>query len=187
MARTHARHRLRRRLWRLVAHAILPVGPVAVLDAQRDRRAERVPMPDARKYLDGVALDLHPSAASVAALPPPQLLVNRRLREGHTCRNALDDSGETWPVRLTRREKAKHLLCALFRRPQCPDHFHVRLTCIMSQRCPGGIEARCGYTASLQRQSSSPAGSSPRSTRAALAGGRGDPWRRARHAHRRAG
>src|SRR5581483_3786924 len=57
---------LRRLGWRLLAHAILPVGPVAILDAQRDRRAERVAVAHAGEHLGGVVLDLHASAAPVA-------------------------------------------------------------------------------------------------------------------------
>ena len=109
MSRPHARHRLRRLGWRLGAHALLPVGPVAVLDAQRDRRAERVAMADAGKHLDGVALDLHAAAAPIAALAPPQLLVNgvARRRAAPAGMPSMNRS-QAGAVRFAGRQEAEH-------------------------------------------------------------------------------
>ena len=50
------------------AHALLPVGVVAVCDLQRDRAAERAAVADAAGDLGRVALDLHAPAAAVAEL-----------------------------------------------------------------------------------------------------------------------
>src|SRR5579884_1481712 len=75
MTRAHACHRLdRRRLgWKWVGgHALAPVDPVAILDPQRNGRAQGVAVTHAGEDLDGVLLDLHAPAATIAALAPSQ-------------------------------------------------------------------------------------------------------------------
>src|SRR5208282_5062775 len=55
---------------------LLPIGPVAILDANSYRRANRLPVPHAREHLRAVFLDLLPPAAPVSQLPPVQLVID---------------------------------------------------------------------------------------------------------------
>src|SRR5881409_3107830 len=57
-------------------HHVPPVLPVAVPHEHGDRRAQRLPGAHPREPLDLVRLDLHASAAAVAAHAPPQLDVD---------------------------------------------------------------------------------------------------------------
>jgi hypothetical protein len=77
--RAHRLGRAREGLW---AHAPRPVGEVAVLDAQRDGRAEGLAAAHARLDADDVALDLHAPAAAVAALSPREVAVDVLGEEG---------------------------------------------------------------------------------------------------------
>src|SRR5688572_27617791 len=81
-------------------HNIGPMDKIAVLDHQSDRRAKRLSMADAGKYLNGVRLDLHPTAPAVALLPPPKLVVDRGLIDRHPGRHALDDDDKSGTVRF---------------------------------------------------------------------------------------
>ena len=81
-------------------HPLLPVGVVAVGDLQRDRAAERAPVPNAPGYGRRVALDLHPPAAAVPELAARHVgvdLLGVQLQAG---RQALDDRGQAGPVGL---------------------------------------------------------------------------------------
>ena len=51
---------------RIGRHDLLPLGPLAVADAQRDRAAERGAVADAADDLQVVGLEAHPGTASVA-------------------------------------------------------------------------------------------------------------------------
>jgi hypothetical protein len=61
------------RRWR---HPVEPIGVVAVGDGHRDRRPERLSAPHAGDELDAVRLDLHPTAAPVAALTAREVTVD---------------------------------------------------------------------------------------------------------------
>jgi hypothetical protein len=52
------------------------MNKIVVFDHQRDRRTERFAVSNARQYLDRVRLDLHPAAASIALLTPPEFMVD---------------------------------------------------------------------------------------------------------------
>src|SRR5262245_20125409 len=114
MPRTRTRHvgpfAAGRAFWRLGldVHRLLPVHPVAIPDEERDRRASGHAMTNAAKDLRAVALDLHASATSVAALPPTQLRVERIDVEGQTGRHAVEGDDERLPMRLAGGEKPKH-------------------------------------------------------------------------------
>ena len=69
----------------LDGHGLLPVGPVAIFDAQRDGRADRLPVPNAGQRLDVVLLDLLPAAAPVAQLAPVQVAVDKIEVDAQTC------------------------------------------------------------------------------------------------------
>src|SRR5262249_22784441 len=62
MPRPRQCYRLRQRCDRVGTHAILPVGPVAVLDTQRDRGAKSATVAHAGENLHRVPLDLHAAA-----------------------------------------------------------------------------------------------------------------------------
>ena len=62
---------------RIGRHHVPPVLVVAVADEQRDRAAQRPTVAHAAEDLDRVALDLHASAAPVAALAAAQVGVDR--------------------------------------------------------------------------------------------------------------
>jgi hypothetical protein len=51
---------------RVGGHDRLPLRPLGVADPDRDRAAERAPVPDAAEQVDLVALEAHPGAAAVA-------------------------------------------------------------------------------------------------------------------------
>ncbi len=82
------------------AHALLPVGVVAVCDLQGDRAAERAAVADAPGDLGGVALDLHPPAAAVAELAARHVLVQILRAHLEARGQALDDAGQAGAVRL---------------------------------------------------------------------------------------
>jgi len=76
MTRAESRHRIGRLGHGLDAHDALPVDRVAVVDLEGDRRAGGAPLPHAPGDAHSVALDLLPSAASVAELPAPQVRID---------------------------------------------------------------------------------------------------------------
>jgi hypothetical protein len=80
---------------RLGSHHVLPVLVVLVADQERDRAAERAAVAHSREHLDRVLLDLHAAAAAVAALPSPQVGVDRLAVDGNACRKPLDDDAES--------------------------------------------------------------------------------------------
>src|SRR5581483_3081219 len=81
-------------------HLLLPVPPVAVLDPERDRRAERLAPTDAGANLGFVLLDLHATAAAVAAHAALQIAIDRVDGDRDAGGEALDDSGQPGSVRL---------------------------------------------------------------------------------------
>ena len=95
---------------RLHLHRTLPVLPVAVLDDQRHRRAQRLATAHAADDSGGVVLDLLALAAPVTALAPVQVRIDGSPGvERQSRRDALDDDGELRAVRFAGGEEAKHL------------------------------------------------------------------------------
>ena len=72
------------RLVGLVAHDVLPVGPVAVVDQHGDGRAQRLAGAHPGEPFDPVALDLHPGAPAVAHHPAGQVAVHPLRGDGQT-------------------------------------------------------------------------------------------------------
>src|SRR5437764_1441434 len=108
VARPRARHRQPRvAILGPRRHLLLPVHPVAVLDPEGDRRAQRLAPAHPRPQLRLVALDLHPAATTVTAHAPGQVSIDRLDVDGHPGREALDDGGQTGPVRLPGGEVAE--------------------------------------------------------------------------------
>jgi len=89
------------------AHALGPVGVIAVLHGQRDWAAQRAPMTDAARDVHPVALDLHPAAAPVTQLPASQIAVDRLSLEREAGGHSLQDAREARPVRLPGGDQAE--------------------------------------------------------------------------------
>jgi hypothetical protein len=71
------------RLLRLFrGHHSEPVIEILIFDHYRHGRPERLAMPHSREDLRGVRLDLHPPAAPVALLPPPEFVIDEVLVNG---------------------------------------------------------------------------------------------------------
>src|SRR4029077_14891880 len=76
------------------AHAVRPVLVVAVAHDERERRAERAALPEAREHLDLVRLDLLARRAAVALLAAPEVGVDRLPVEDEPRREAGNDRHE---------------------------------------------------------------------------------------------
>ena len=92
----------------LDVHGLLPVDPVAVANQQGDWRACRPPMAHAGDDLGAITFDLHPPAATVAALASAKLGVQRVDIEFETRGHPVEGHHECLAVRLTRGEKSQH-------------------------------------------------------------------------------
>ena len=88
------------RLGGLVAHDVLPVGPVAVVDQHGDGRAQRLAGAHPGEPFDPVALDLHPGAPAVAHHAAGQVAVHPLGRDGETGREPFHDGNVPFPVGL---------------------------------------------------------------------------------------
>ena len=75
---------------------------IRVADDERERRAERPAVAEAREHLDFVGLDLLARAAPVALLAAAEIGVDRRTVEHEPGGQAGDDGDERGPVRLAR-------------------------------------------------------------------------------------
>src|SRR5579875_782939 len=91
---------------------VLPVGPVAVLDPQGDRRAGGHAVRHPAAQLGAVALDQHAPAAAIAALTASQVLGDRLFAERYARRHSVQQYGQARTVRLARREKPPHAPCS---------------------------------------------------------------------------
>ncbi len=94
------------------AHAVFPVGVVAVAHLQRDGSSQRDPVAHAGGDLGGVALDLHAPAAAVAELAPGEVGVQHVLVEREARGQALDDAGQAGSVRLAGCDQAQAHVCS---------------------------------------------------------------------------
>src|SRR5262249_15266827 len=104
MARSWPRHRLAggARGRSTHRHGALPVLPVAILDRQADRAAERQSPADTRGDVGAVLLDLHAAAAAaVASLTARQILVDVVFGQGEAGWHAVDDGGQGLSVGLS--------------------------------------------------------------------------------------
>ena len=81
-------------------HYLGPMDKIVILDHQRDRRAERFAVPNPRQDLDRIGLDLHPPAAAIALLPPPELVIYCIDVNRQTCRKAFDNGDQSLTVRF---------------------------------------------------------------------------------------
>src|SRR5438067_2123288 len=97
----------RARLGHRDTHRRLPVLPVAVGDAQRDRRAEGGAPADAGQDVDLIALDLHAPTAAVAALAAGEVAVDVGLSQRQAGRDTVDDGDQCLTVGFARGEEAE--------------------------------------------------------------------------------
>ena len=77
---------LRRLLRLLCRHDLEPVLEITILDHQRDRRSERLTVPNPGQYLHLIGLDLHSPTAPVTLLPAPELVIDIARIDRQTCR-----------------------------------------------------------------------------------------------------
>ena len=97
---------LRRKI--LDREGFLPVGPIAVFNAQCDRRADGLTMANPGQGFDAILLDFLSAASPVAELPAMQLPLNEFEIYRHTRGHAADPRNQRLTVRLPRTDKAKH-------------------------------------------------------------------------------
>jgi hypothetical protein len=108
------RHRLRALPLRVAfgrpgAHPPGPVLVVAVADDERERRAERAPVPETGEHLDHVGFELLPRTTPVSLLAPVEVAVDRRPVEHEPGREPGEDRHERGTVRLARRcQRQRH-------------------------------------------------------------------------------
>ena len=84
-------------------HALLPVLPIAVLDRERNRSAERLTEAHARENSHRICFDFHASAAPVALLATRQITVDVFQFQRKPRRNTLQDGCQRRAVRFARR------------------------------------------------------------------------------------
>src|SRR5262249_28659839 len=89
------------------AHTSGPVGVVAVDDGEGDGAAQGLAAANAADHAGLVGLDLHPPAASVAALAAGQVVVDVLGQEGQPRGDAFHDREELGPVRFTCRRPSE--------------------------------------------------------------------------------
>ena len=92
---------------RLDRHALGPVGPVAVGDAEGERRAQRPAEAQAGRPGDAVLLDLHAPAAAVAVLAPRQLAVHGGRGDAQPGRQPVEDAGQARTVGFAGRQESQ--------------------------------------------------------------------------------
>ena len=107
------RARLRERLLgaagrRVHLLAPAPGGPLAVAHEDRDRRAQRAPVPDPAEELDLVLLEAHPRAAPVPEPPPGQFAGDVLEQDRESGREPFDGDHQGGTVRLPRGQEAEH-------------------------------------------------------------------------------
>ena len=103
---TRRRHLLAVRLAKR-RHAFLPVLPIAVLDRERNRRADRLAEAHARENSHRIRFDLHASAAPVALLATRQVTVDVFQSQRKPRWNTLQDGCQRRAVRFARRQKTQ--------------------------------------------------------------------------------
>ena len=74
-------------------HDVFPMDEVIVLDEHRHGRTKCFSVPNSGEDRRRVRFDLHPPAAAVALLAPPELVIDLRGVDLQSRRQALDDRG----------------------------------------------------------------------------------------------
>ena len=81
---------------------------VAIRHLERDRAAERNALPHAAQNVDRIGLNPLPPAAAIAALPPPQLDVDRLKIDRDAGRKAVDERNQRLAVRFASGQITQH-------------------------------------------------------------------------------
>src|SRR5205823_4526195 len=89
--------------------SLIPILPIAVLEQDRNGRADGFPVPNPGKELGGVRFDFHPPAAPVATLPALEVAVNRLEIHRQSGRETLKNCHQRLAVRLPCCVETKHL------------------------------------------------------------------------------
>ncbi len=108
------------------AHALLPVGVVAVGDVQRDGAAERAPVAHPAGDLGGVALDLHAPPAPVPELAARHVGVDVLSAQLKASGQALDDARESGAVGLPGGDKTQGHVRLIYLLPPRPVLWWLR-------------------------------------------------------------
>ncbi len=96
-------------VWRVLdGKGFLPIGPVAVFDAQRDGRADGFAVAHAGKDFGAVFLDFLAAAAAVAELAAVQFVIDEVEVHGQGRRQAGKEGEERLSVGFTGSVEAKH-------------------------------------------------------------------------------
>ncbi len=96
-------------VWRVLdGKGFLPIGPVAVFDAQRDGRADGFAVAHAGKDFGAVFFDFLTAAAAVAELAAVQFVIDEVEVHGQGRRQAGKEGEERLSVRFTGSVEAKH-------------------------------------------------------------------------------
>jgi hypothetical protein len=89
-------------------HLLGPLGPLGVGDLDRDRGAERAPVPQPPDQGDLVLLEAHPGAAAVAEAAAGQLVLDVGGAEGQAGRHPFDHDDDRATVRFAGGQEAQH-------------------------------------------------------------------------------
>src|SRR5678816_717715 len=89
-------------------HRLLPVHPVAISDQHRDWCARCLSTAYTGEDLGPIALDGHSAPAAVAALPAPELRVDRIDVDIETRGHTVKCDHQRLPMRLARAQKPQH-------------------------------------------------------------------------------
>ena len=103
------------------AHSLRPIFPVAILDAQSYRAANRLAETNARQKFHAVALNLHAPAAPVSALPTLELRVDEFARNFDARRQSLQNANQPRSVTFAAADKSH----AHNFKPLTPNSQHV--------------------------------------------------------------
>ena len=89
-------------------HLLLPLRPLGVVDHDRDRRAQREPVPDPAEELDVVALEAHARAAAEPQAATGELVADLVDGDGQARGQTLDHHREGGAVGLTGGQVTQH-------------------------------------------------------------------------------
>ena len=96
------------RLARGGIHDLLPVLPVAILEHDRDRGADRLTMTHTGENVSGIALDLHAAAPAIPLLAAPELAIHKFLIYGQASGQPREKRDQRLAMGLSGSEVAQH-------------------------------------------------------------------------------
>src|SRR5690606_14126554 len=94
---------------RIGGHHLLPLGPLSVVDLDRDRTTLGDPVSDTAEELDAIGLESHPRAPSETEPSSGQLLGHLVRRDLHAGHHAFEDGGEGGAMRFTSGYPTQHI------------------------------------------------------------------------------